>query len=57
MKKYKENLSGDSVAHTYEAPCIKTQKVELEYSISTGSVQSSVTESWETETQTKDLNW
>ncbi|MGE8378340.1 MAG: hypothetical protein ACN6PN_08325 [Sphingobacterium sp.] len=57
MKKYKENLSGDSVAHTYEAPLIKTQKVELEYSISTGSVQSSVTESWETETQTKDLNW
>ncbi|MGE8290124.1 MAG: hypothetical protein ACN6ON_00535 [Sphingobacterium sp.] len=57
MKKNKENLSEDSVAHTYEAPHIKTQKVELEYCISTGSVQSSITESWETETQTKDLNW
>lgn len=42
---------------TYESPRLHVQQLALEHSISAGSVQNTVTESWETETQTKEMEW
>ncbi|MGB3063232.1 hypothetical protein [Sphingobacterium thalpophilum] len=41
----------------YEAPSMKVQNVELEYCVAAGSVQGSMTESWQTETQSQDVEW
>jgi len=57
MKKNENNLLHGCNTPVYEAPSIKVQQLALEYSISTGSVQPAMTESWETETQTKELDW
>ena len=42
---------------TYEPPRLQVQQLALEHSISAGSVQNTVTESWETEKQIKELEW
>jgi len=51
------NLNG----RPYEAPRVNAQNVELEYSVAAGSAQGSVngsmTESWQTETQTQEIDW
>ncbi|WP_418359762.1 hypothetical protein [Sphingobacterium detergens] len=57
MKKKENNLILGGNTPVYEAPSIQVQQLALEYSISTGSVQPALTESWETETQTKELGW
>ncbi len=57
MKKNENNLILGCNTPVYEAPSIQVQQLALEYSISTGSVQPALTESWETETQTKELDW
>ena len=41
----------------YVAPCVNAWYVELEYAVAAGSVNGSMTESWETETQSQDLKW
>lgn len=57
MKKNENNLLHGCNIAVYESPRIQVQHIELEYSISAGSVQPTITESWETETQTKELDW
>ncbi|GAA4171711.1 hypothetical protein [Sphingobacterium ginsenosidimutans] len=57
MKKNENNLVIGCNTPVYEAPVIQVQELALEYSISTGSVQPALTESWGTETQTKELDW
>ena len=58
MKTNKENLMGSNAQLVYVAPRIAKQNVELEYSVAAGSVQNnSITESWQTETQSQDVEW
>ncbi len=57
MNKKKNKLSPYCNSTTYEPPRIQVQKLALEHSISAGSVRPTVTESWETETQIKELEW
>lgn len=57
MKTNKENLANLNGRLPYEAPSMHAQNVELEYSVAAGSVNSSVTESWQTETQTQEIDW
>lgn len=61
MKTNKENLANLNGRLPYEAPSMNVQNIELEYSVaagsSQGSVDGSVTESWQTETQTQEIDW
>ncbi|WP_343563112.1 hypothetical protein [Sphingobacterium sp.] len=61
MKTNKENLANLNGRLPYEAPRMYAQNVELEYSVAAGSAQGSIngsmTESWQTETQTQDIDW
>jgi len=57
MKTNKENLANLNGRLPYESPRMNTQHVELEYSVAAGSVNSAVTESWQTETQSQDVEW
>jgi len=57
MKTNKENLANLNGRLPYQAPRVNAQNVELEYSVAAGSVNSSVTESWQTETQTQEIDW
>lgn len=57
MKTKNEILLNADVRVPYETPCVKTQNVALEYSVAAGSVQGTVTESWQTETQSQDVEW
>lgn len=61
MKTNKENLANLNSRLPYVAPSMNVQNVELEYSVAAGSVQGSVngsmTESWQTETQSQDVEW
>jgi len=61
MKTLKENLIKLNDRLTYEAPRVDVQKIELEYSVAagstTGSVNGSMTESWQTETQSQEVEW
>jgi hypothetical protein len=61
MKTNTKNLANLNGRLPYEAPRLKAQHVELEYSVAAGSAQGSVngsmTESWGTETQTQEVEW
>ncbi|MGJ1436951.1 hypothetical protein [Sphingobacterium multivorum] len=58
MKTNKENLINSNAQLVYVAPRITKQNVELEYSVAAGSVHNnSITESWQTETQSQDVEW
>ncbi|MEI2275573.1 hypothetical protein OHD16_25855 [Sphingobacterium sp. ML3W] len=57
MKTNTKNLANLDGRLPYEAPCMNVQNIALEYSIAAGSVNSSVTESWQTETQTQEIDW
>lgn len=58
MKTNKENLMNSNAQLVYVAPRIAKQNVELEYSVAAGSVHNnSITESWQTETQSQDVEW
>ncbi|WP_104384521.1 hypothetical protein [Sphingobacterium sp. HMA12] len=61
MKTNTKNLANQNGRLPYEAPRMNALHVELEYSVAAGSTQGSVngsmTESWQTETQSQDLDW
>ncbi|WP_418359269.1 hypothetical protein [Sphingobacterium detergens] len=61
MKTNKENLANLNGRLPYVAPRVNAQNVELEYSVAAGSTQGSVngsmTDSWQTETQTQEIDW
>ena len=61
MKMQKENLTKLNGRLPYEAPRVNAQNVELEYSVAAGSnpgsMNGSMIESWQTETQSQDVEW
>ena len=58
MKTQKTNLISKIDRLVYVTPTVKEQHVELEYSVAAGSVHNnSITESWQTETQSQDVEW
>ncbi len=61
MKTNTKNLANLNGRLPYETPCVNALHVELEYSVAAGSNPGSVsgpmTESWQTETQSQDVEW
>ena len=57
MRTNEENFTTGNGRLVYEAPRVSMHTIALEYSIAAGSVQGSVTESWQTETQSQEVEW
>jgi len=57
MRTNKDNITHVKDRIRYEAPRMTIQNVELEYSVAAGSVNNSLMESWQTETQSQEVEW